>query len=640
MKQLAFVFICTSIHFPAFTQTLFTVDKTAVTKAEFESAFNKNPAVAGNRKKALREYLDLYINFKLKVHSAYSDGISKDATQQYELENFRRQSADNYINEEANIKKLVKESFERSQKQIHLAQVFVEAKSGEDSAIAYKKIQSAYKALKNGQDFSAVATEFSTDEETRRTRGDLGYITAFTLPYHLENIAYSLKINTFSSPVKTKMGYHIFKNVGEKQALGMRRVAQILVTFPPNPSTEELKVAATKADSLYNLVIKGASFGYLARAVSHDLSSSNNNGELPPFSPGTYSPEFEEVAFSLKETGEVSKPFKTSYGYHLLQLLEVKPVVTDPNDLNALSAMQEKVAREGRMEKAKKELIQKKLPLLKYTAARVDKRLLFPYTDSALVNPDATRQGIFKKTPLFSFGKQNVTAGEWVQFVKAARSNPANAYPGSFSELFKEFIYVSAAEHYRNNLEKFNKDFARQVTEFKEANLLFAVMEKNVWAKANNDSAGLQKYYAQHKSKYRWLASADAIIVTCSNAAVAKEMQEKLKDSLQNWREITASKASEVTADSGRFELSQLPVIDRTNFTAGLITAPVKNENDGSFTFNYVINLHNQNDQRSFDDARGLVINDYQEFLEDVWLRELKKKFPVKVNEAVFNTIK
>jgi peptidyl-prolyl cis-trans isomerase SurA len=302
--------------------------------------------------------------------------------------------------------------------------------------------------------------------------------------------------------------------------------------------------------------------------------------------------------------------------------------------------MQEKVAREGRMEKAKKELIQKKLPLLKYTAARVDKRLLFPYTDSALVNPDATRQGIFKKTPLFSFGKQNVTAGEWVQFVKAARSNPANAYPGSFSELFKEFIYVSAAEHYRNNLEKFNKDFARQVTEFKEANLLFAVMEKNVWAKANNDSAGLQKYYAQHKSKYRWLASADAIIVTCSNAAVAKEMQEKLKDSLQNWREITASKASEVTADSGRFELSQLPVIDRTNFTAGLITAPVKNENDGSFTFNYVINLHNQNDQRSFDDARGLVINDYQEFLEDVWLRELKKKFPVKVNEAVFNTIK
>jgi peptidyl-prolyl cis-trans isomerase SurA len=165
-------------------------------------------------------------------------------------------------------------------------------------------------------------------------------------------------------------------------------------------------------------------------------------------------------------------------------------------------------------------------------------------------------------------------------------------------------------------------------------------MEKNVWGKANADTAGLKQYYNQHKAKYMWAASADAIIITCNNDGQANELQKKLTDSIAYWRQITERYATQVTADSGRYELAQLPVFERTNFTAGLITMPVKNPTDGTVTFNYIINVYREPAQRSFEDARGMVISDYQQVLEDKWISELKKKYPVKVNTAVFNSIK
>jgi peptidyl-prolyl cis-trans isomerase SurA len=180
----------------------------------------------------------------------------------------------------------------------------------------------------------------------------------------------------------------------------------------------------------------------------------------------------------------------------------------------------------------------------------------------------------------------------------------------------------------------------KQVKEFEEANLLFGIMEKNVWGKANADTSGLLNYYNQHKSKYVWAASANAVIITCKTKELAEEIQTKLKENPASWRQITESYETEVVADSGRFELSQLPVIDRTIFTAGLFTAPVKNESEGTYTFNYVIDVFNEPGQRSFEDAQGMVISDYQQVLEDKWIAGLKKKYPVVVNQAVFQTIK
>lgn len=624
----------------SFAQTVFTYGTYGVTKNEFVTAFNKNPVAASDRKKSLREYLNLYINFKLKVQAAYDVGLDKDPTQQFELQNFKKQIADNIINDEANVKALVQQAFERSQKEIHLQQVFVEVPPNGDTIEAYKKIQAAYKHLKEGKNFGAVAQELAGDEAAKQSQGDLGFITVFTLPYEIETTVYNLKLNSFSNPVKTIAGYHIFKNAGERKSSGTRRVTQILIATPPDATGEEKNSAARKADSLYNLLKSGAPFGSLAATASNDVSSNNNEGNLPEFSIGTYDAIFENAAFSLKDIGEISKPFQTAFGFHILKLIEAKSVAGDINDPATFATLQEKVIKDNRLELAKKELIQKKLALIKYKPALVESEDLYAFTDGNLRNIAVPRKGIRATTPIFSFAKQQVNAADWVNFVKNSGSTFSTTSKERYQELYKEYIGKAADEYYRNHLDEYNSDFLKQVKEFKEANLLFAIMEKNVWGKANMDTPGLVQYYNQHKTKYTWKPSADVIIVTCSRESLAKELQQKLKGSANDWRQVTSSHGTDVAADSGRYELEQLTVTDRTNFSVGSVTGAVKNPNDGSYSFNYIIKIYNEPTQRSFNDARGLVTSDYQEVLEKEWISSLKKKYPVKVNEAVFQSIK
>ena len=640
MKKILLLFILVSLISKSFGQTIFTYGKNAVSKEEFLNAFNRNPNNTTDRKKALKEYLDLYINFKLKVKAAYDAGLDKDATQQNELNNFRKQVADNIINQQANVKELVQEAFYRSQKDITLGQVLIEVPQNGDTTEAHKKIQQAYKALKDGQPFSKVAEEYSTDSGTKAARGDLGFITAFTLAYQFENIAYSLKPNTISRPYKSKYGYHIFKNLGERKAWGTRKVAQILISFPLGASEAEKSFALHKADSVFNLIKNGASFEELVNKVSNDVGSNNNGGQMPEFGINTYHPDFEQVAFALKNSGEISKPFVTSSGYHIIKLLEAKPVGTDLSITETNEYLLDKVSHDNRMAEAKKLLLAKELKTIRYKPANINQGIFYEFTDSALIKPSPfTYKGFSENTVLFSFFNKNVKAGDWIKFVRSVRALPE--YAGKkMSEIYKEFLQIAADNYYRNNLEGYSKLYSKQLKEFKDANLLFEIMEKNVWGKANADTAGLKQYYNQHKAKYIWAASADAIIITCNNDGQANELQKKLTDSVAYWRQITERYPTQVTADSGRYELAQLPVFERTNFTAGLITMPVKNSTDGTVTFNYIINVYREPAQRSFEDARGMVISDYQQVLEDKWISELKKKYPVKVNTAVFNSIK
>ncbi len=640
MKKLALAFIGIASVAASYAQTVFTFGKNAVSKDEFVRAFNKNPNISGDRKKALREYLDLYTNFKLKVQAAYDEGLDKDATQQYELQNFKRQIADNIINDQANVKQLVKEAFDRSQKDIHVAQIFVEVGPDEDSAAAFKTINTAWKELKEGKDFGEASASYSTEESVRQSKGDLGKITVFTLPYEIENIIYSLKPGTYSAPFRSKIGYHIFKNISESKSQGSRRVAQILIAMPPNPTEEQKAAASRKADSVYQLVTGKENFSSVVATLSNDLSSSPTKGELPEFTIGTYNSTFENVAFSLSKPGDISKPFATNHGYHIIKLLEAKPAAADLNDGSVYAGLQDKVSKDSRLEKSKNELIEKHLALIKYKPAAVKESELFVYTDSAVHNKGVTGfKTINENTVLFSFAKQNIKVADWVKYIKASQQNNEEGIK-NYSPFYKKFIRTSADDYYRTNLGDYNDDYTRQVKEFKEANLLFGIMEKNVWGKANTDSLGLLAYYNQHKEKYMWPASANAIIITCNTEKLAEEIAQKIKANPSDWRQITANNGSDVIADSSRYELSQLPVQEHTDFTENLVTIPVKNKQDESYTFNNVLKVYKEPGQRNFEDARGMVISDYQQVLEAKWIESLRKKYPVKVNEQVFDTIK
>ncbi len=639
MKTLA-LFLLT-IAFIAFAnaQSVFTYGSKAVMKDEFLKAFNKNPDTVADRKKALKEYLELYINYKLKVQAAYDAGLQNDPSQQSELENFKKQIADNIINKEARIDDLVKEAFERSQKDIHLAQVFVEVAAGADTVEAYKKIRAAYEALKGGEEFSKVSETFSSDLSIRQNGGDIGFITVFSLPYELENVVYSLKPNSFSAPVRSKIGYHIFKNVGERKALGTRRVAQILIAVPPDASAQQKAAIAYTADSVYTLLQKGVPFESLVRSISNDMFTQNNNGELAEFGVGQYSPVFEQAAFSLTKPGEFSRPFVTGYGYHILKLLEAKPVAANTDDALIMASLKEKVQNDGRLNRAKQLLADKYIRLTKYKPAVYNEAELWRYTDSAMKNGKTIGfKQVNDATVLFSFAKQNVKAGDWVNFVKATRNSPAETLQKNYQDLMNEYVKVAATEYYKNHLEDYSPQYKMQVREFKEANLLFGIMEREVWGKANADTSGLQSFYNKNKTKYQWAPGADALMFTCSSRQIADELQAKLTNNPANWRTVAEAFGNHVNADSSRYELSQLQA-EKVHVTPGMITAPVKNP-DGTYTFNYIIKVYPVKEQRSFDDARGLVISYYQQVLEEKWLAELKKKYPVKVNQPVFNSIK
>jgi peptidyl-prolyl cis-trans isomerase SurA len=194
-------------------------------------------------------------------------------------------------------------------------------------------------------------------------------------------------------------------------------------------------------------------------------------------------------------------------------------------------------------------------------------------------------------------------------------------------------------EYYRRHLENYNKDYATQLKEFREGNLLFGAMQKKVWDEATSDSVALRKYYNENIQKYKWDKSADAIIVTCSDPQALDSTQQKIKNDPSSWRRISEESNDMIQTDSGRFELAQIPVADRTNFTEGLLTAPVTNGQDSSKTFAYIIKLHNENESKEFEDAKGAAINDYQLYLEEKWIADLKKKYPVKINRKVLKSL-
>jgi peptidyl-prolyl cis-trans isomerase SurA len=194
-------------------------------------------------------------------------------------------------------------------------------------------------------------------------------------------------------------------------------------------------------------------------------------------------------------------------------------------------------------------------------------------------------------------------------------------------------------EYYRRHLENYDKEYATQLKEFREGNLLFGAMQKKVWDAATSDSAALRKYYDENVQRYKWEKSADAIIVTCSDPHALDSTQQKIKTNPFSWRHIAEESNGMIQTDSGRFELAQIPVAGRTNFTVGLLTAPVTNEQDSTKTFAYILKLHNENEQKGFEDAKGAVINDYQQSLEEKWIADLKKKYPIKINKKVLKSL-
>lgn len=266
----------------------------------------------------------------------------------------------------------------------------------------------------------------------------------------------------------------------------------------------------------------------------------------------------------------------------------------------------------------------------------IEDGLLHIYADSAAYAFRPAPCPIAQET-LYTMGKQSVKVSEWLNWAKSFKLS--KEYKGeSNQQLLDRFARLTVTDYYRAHLEEYNADFRYQLQEFREGNLYFEVMDKKVWARNAASEAALKRYYEANKAKYSWPESAEVILVNARSYAYADYAAENMKKGM-HWKAITGNSEGMIIGDSARYEIGQLPIAPGTRLEAGMITPVVKNDDDQSAGFVKIIRLYPAGEPRSFESARYLVANDYQQQQETEWMKELALKYPVKINQPVFQSL-
>ncbi len=328
----------------------------------------------------------------------------------------------------------------------------------------------------------------------------------------------------------------------------------------------------------------------------------NNKGdetELTEVSVGQYSPDFENAVFTLQKEGDVSKPFRTAYGYNIVKLVEKRSALKDTADITVRAEMQEKISADERLALSKQKLLIKWKQATGFDTDKYDERDLWNYTDSSLNSGTGiSASTIQMKTVLFHFKNKKITAGDWIRFLqmKAGEGNSSRNY----ADLMQQFVSYEVSNEYKQHIENFHPELKPQIDDFNDANLLFAAMDKHVWSKAADDVNGLTAYFNAHRNQYNWKPGADAILINSNSQPIALELAEKIKQSPSEWRSLANAYGSLAQADSSRFEMEQLPVPAGSHLEEGYISKPAEVMGSGTYSFVYITKLHPGNEAAEF----------------------------------------
>lgn len=635
-----------------YAQTLFTYGKQSVGKDEFLKIYEKNSIGKSPdySEKALREYLDLYALFKMKVNEADLQQVDTMMSIEYELNNFRKQIAKNFMTDEGVEAKLVKEAYERLQEEIYVSHILILSSpmaSVEDTAEAYRKVDSIYNAItKKKADFAKMAEKYSDDRQSKERGGDIGYITALQAVYPFENVAYSTPVGKVSKPFRTQFGYHILKVHDRRQSQGEVKVAQILIAAPKAKGEEGLKEAKEKLAKVQAELKKGVSFDELVEKYSDDKFSRDNNGVLEKFGVGAMVPVFEKAAFGLKKPGDISDPVQTDYGFHIIKLIEKYPLESFDQMEGKLRKMVQKDSRSEIARDAFFEAVKVKNDFKEYPEN------LKPIIEKIKNLPDTGRSANtfvlddFKgmDEPLFSLKGKNYMQSDFLayaqQMTRGRLMGPREAVMKDLYTMYVKTVVNDVEEH---NLIEENPAFKTQMEEYRAGVMLFELMDRNVWSKAAKDTAGLRAYYQQHKDKYVWDAGFRGAIYKFKDEAALKQglklinaKNVKPEDVVEKMN--TKEKPDAVTVQKGYFEYAKMDEFNKDQLGSGQLSETKKND-DSTYSVAYISERFNGKATKTLEEARGYAIADYQDYLEKKWHKELKEKYPVKVNEKVFSSM-
>lgn len=628
-------------------EILMTIGHSPITLSEFERIYKKNNT--GNNvldKKPVDEYLELFINFKLKVIEAERLGLDTLSEFKKELKGYRSQLAKPYLTDREFSEELIKEAYNRLKTEINVSHILVKLPkqpSPEDTLRAYNKAIKIRDRILLGESFETTARGSSDDPSAKNNGGNLGYITAFRMIYPFESAAYNLEVGKISMPVRTRYGYHILKVNNKRESQGEVKVAHIMIAVPGGSKPEFFKKAEEKIYDIYTKLLQGEKITELAGNYSEDPGSAKKGGELEWFGTGRMVPEFESAAFALERNGEFSKPFKTAFGWHIIKRLDRKELESFAQLKPELSR---RIARDERSALSKTSLINKLKAEYNY---KLDSFRLKDFYSTVEHSQTSTGFDIRRANslyqPLFSFANQVYNQNDFFNFIqKFVASKEYHSVKEFVDQLFNNFTGGKILDYENSQLEKKYPEFRYLMKEYHDGILLFELTDKMVWSKAVSDTVGLRDFYEENKNNYMWEKRVEATIYTCHNDSRTKELAKMLKNRRKkDYTETylinhfnTGSKEKYLSIENGIFAEGDRGIIDSIDWDKGITTVFEYNEKPTIVIISRVIKPQ----PKTLEEARGIITSDYQNSLDKQWIRELREKYKVNINKGLLAKIK
>lgn len=481
---------------------LMTVNKKPVKLSEFAYLYQKNNAQQ-LATQPIDEYLDLFVVYKLKVADAEAAGIAENEAFVNEYAGYKRDLSEPYLVDQAARDSLVHSIYDRLKTEVDVSHIMVERPYGAKATAAKKAMLDSLRTeiIAGRADFATVADTYSIDPAAKQNHGHMGYIVAGAFPYTFEDAAYSTAVGEISPVIETQFGYHIVKVNATRKAQGQVKVQHIL-KLTRGLSEEEQTVKKAQIDSLYIVLKNGADFDEVAKAESEDPGSARNGGRMDWFSTGRMVPEFEATSFALAN-GEISEPFATAYGYHIVKRLDWKQIDSYEDMAPRINAMIDRDDRQYIPVRAKtRQLRAKYNTTINQVIVDDVRNTISQYgrLDSTLV---ASLVADERSIITLDGADEEITVGDiFAALPSHFSAMPADDANGSFLQRLEEVADEASVSAERENLAKENTEYRNLLNEYRDGMLLFEISDRNVWTRSKEDTEGIKAYFEANKAKY------------------------------------------------------------------------------------------------------------------------------------------
>ena len=497
MKRLLVFLLFTSIFYSQNEKdlVLFKINDSETTLGEFYRVYNKNiDLVEDSKDNDYMSYLELFINYKLKLAEAYDLGYDKNEDYQKEYKKYKNQLLKGYLTDSESQERLVKEAYERTRNEVQVSHILIRNNDQtNDSSEIYNRLSNLRQPFleKNIQTFNK---EHNFDKQL--IVEDLGYFSAFKMIYEFENIAYNTEVGEVSKPFKTKFGFHILKVTDKRESMGEISVSHIMI-YKKNTNAKE------KIIKILDSINKGSSFESMAKLYSQDKRSAARGGVLNKFSSGQInSIPFENAAFSLKNIGEISNPIETKFGWHIIKLLSKNEIKSFDELKPSILSKIRRGARNEYISNTFNQFLDDKYNL---SMENIDYKFIITLiNDSITKNKWKINYNDFKfQEPLFVINQKTIFKKDFLQFVEKNQSFISSKdFEQVANNLFSRFYRKILLDEYKKDLERENSEYNNILTEYREGLLMFNIMQEKVWSIGEKDSIVLREFYIKNIDKY------------------------------------------------------------------------------------------------------------------------------------------